>query len=248
MQWMDGARSDAYAGPGNGAKVLGRERASESMANACPARPAFLSIVASIAGLASIVLQARAEEAPRVMIAAIGSEDARPPYRQHPSISTGYDVWRLAQNGDRGNPDIAADRGTILVAIKPSMPEGAEAEIAKHYGLEIDRQVKFGTLELRLISFRVPASRDVNALLDQLRGDPRVSSAQHNFAYRPKVPPAAEAHVRARRDLQRQRSLAHGPSLAAKPVEMKDSLPKGTARSVPRQGQIAAADVLAGGL
>ena len=72
---------------------------------------------------------------------------------------------------------------TILAQFPLSALESVEENVAKQHGLELVRRFTIGSLNKRIVVFRVPDARAVADVVDVLKSDPHVDSAQANFRY-----------------------------------------------------------------
>ncbi|NJO22026.1 MAG: hypothetical protein HC868_02585 [Sphingomonadales bacterium] len=194
----------------------------------------------------------------RLRVAAIGNGDAsmaQPPTKR--DAASMRDLWQLVQNTttDQGGPvEVAADAATILAALHASAPESAEEELAKQHGLEIVRRVTLSNLDMRIVTYKVRDSSASAEIVQRLRADPRVSSAQVNIAYSAVEPDETKvSRSEPPRDAVKQPASAskRTPTRSASAdVVGQSPRPKAASEraSMRNPVRVTAADVLAGGL
>lgn len=194
----------------------------------------------------------------RLRVAAIGNGDV--PMALQPTqrnAGSTRDLWQLVQNTttDQGGPvEIAADAATILAALHASAPESTEEELAKQHGLDIVRRVTLSSLDLRVITYKVRDSSASAEIVQRLRADPRVSSAQANVVYRAVEPDETKvSRSEPPRDAVKQPAAAgkRTPTRSASADGVRQSPgPKAASERVSMHSpvRVTAADVLAGGL
>ena len=82
-----------------------------------------------------------------------------------------------------GAPMAAANQGIIITQLAPKAPEGSEDEVGEVHGLELLDWRTLASLEMRIARYRVPRSKPVQSVLEQLRKDHRVISAEVSVQY-----------------------------------------------------------------
>jgi hypothetical protein len=209
-----------------------------------------------LAVLGQTVQAADPQSGTRVRVAAIG-DAAAPRQAAQRDAASARDLWQLVQNTtaeDQGSPVTTEHRATILAAFHASAPESTEEELAKQHGLEIVRRLTLSSLDLRVVTYKL-RDGSVSEIVERLRTDPRVSSAQANVAYRSIDPDEAKvSRSEPPRDAVKQPAQApkRAPTRSASAnVERQPPVPKATSEHVPMRGGLVtatAADVLAGGL
>lgn len=217
-------------------------------------------IGAALALLASSAHAADPQSVTNVRVAAVGTGDASS--SQRPTRQSTHDIWQLVQNTAGGQSEAAqsaADAATILAAFAASAPESVEEDLAKQHGLEIIKRVTLSSLDLRIVTYRAREGDAAAAVVQRLRVDPRVSSAQVNVAYRAIDPVETEVSVSGHPRNLAQRD-AKQPMPAAKRVPARSAAieaagqqpkPKAASERLSMHGgsvKVTAADVLAGGL
>lgn len=132
-------------------------------------------------------------------------------------------------------------RESVLVSFTLSAPEGVEDEVAKEHNLELVSKLPLPTLGMRVVRYAVPDARPIATVLERLRADQRVSSAQVNVQYRqiePNAPDTVVGSVPIPQEAGPRKSAARKSI-----VRREASLSEGR-----RPARIAVGDVLAGGL
>lgn len=192
----------------------------------------------------------------RLRVAAIGEAITSQRPAQRDAAGT-REFWQLVQETttDQGGPvQVAADAATILTAFHASAPESTEEELARQHGLEIVRRVTLSSLDLRVVTYKLRDSSISAEILERLRADPRVSSAQANVAYRAIEPDEAKVSgselapntIKQRTAGKRMPTRSASADSAGKPARPKAASERLSMRSGPVTAT--AADVLAGGL
>ena len=192
----------------------------------------------------------------RLRVAAIGEAITSQRPAQRDAAGT-REFWQLVQETttDQGGPvQVAADAATILTAFHASAPESTEEELARQHGLEIVRRVTLSSLDLRVVTYKLRDSSISAEILERLRADPRVSSAQANVAYRAIEPDEAKVSgselapntIKQRTAGKRMTTRSASADIAGKPARPKAASERLSMRSGPVTAT--AADVLAGGL
>jgi hypothetical protein len=193
----------------------------------------------------------------RLRVAAIGEAITSQRPAQRDAAGT-RELWQLVQETttDQGGPvQVAADAATILTAFHASAPENTEEELAREHGLEIVRRVTLSSLDLRIVTYKLRDSSISAEILERLRADPRVSSAQANVAYRAIEPDEAKVSgselapntIKQRTAGKRMPTRSASADIAGKPARPKAASER---LSIRNGGPVTAtaADVLAGGL
>ncbi len=196
----------------------------------------------------------------RLRVAAIGNGDVSVAQQTTPRNAESTrerDLWQLVQNTttDQGVPvEVAAGAATILAALHASAPESTEEELAKQHGLEIVRRATLSTLDLRVVTYKVRGHSDSAEIVQRLRADSRVSTAQANVAYRAVEPEETKvSRSEPPRDAVKQPTSA-GKRTPTRSVNAnvvgQPPRPKATPERVSTRSpvRVTAADVLAGGL
>lgn len=220
-------------------------------------------IGAALTLLASSAHATDPQSVPKVRVAAVGAGDASPSQRptRHDPEST-RDIWQLVQSTateQGGTPQAVSDPATVLAAFAASTPESVEEELAKQHGLEIVKRVTLSSLDLRIVTYRAREGDDAGTIVQRLRADPRVSSAQANVAYRAIEPVETEVSVaehprnKAQRDANRSAPVTKRAPARSASVDVAGQPPKSRTVSerIPMHSgrvKVTAADVLAGGL
>ncbi len=219
-----------------------------------------VSLVAAgaiLAVLGQTVDAADPQSGARVRVAAIG-DAAAPRQAARGDAAGARDLWQLVQNTtaqDQGGAVQAAEHtATILAAFHASAPESTEEELARQHGLEIVRRLTLSSLDLRVVTYKL-RDGSVSEIVERLRADPRVSSAQTNVAYRGIEPDEAKvSKSEPPRDTVKQpAAAARRASTRSASANVAGQPPKSKATSahVSMRGGLVtatAADVLAGGL
>lgn len=194
--------------------------------------------------------------AARLRLAAVSTsqESSRPALRD---AERTHDAWRLVQSTATG-PEGAADRTTILAAFASATPESVEEELAQQHGLEIVKRVTLSSLDLRVVTYRTRDGHATAVLVQRLRADPRVNSAQVNMAYRPVDPDETEVSVSENPRIVGRRGAKASAPVAKRAAESRPATldtagqqpkPKLASNRISmRRANVTAADVLAGGL
>lgn len=221
--------------------------------------------VSSVAGAAFVLLAGAVHAADpqsptRMRVAAVGDAGVSP--EQRPSQrDTGRDIWRLVQNAatEQGSSSLQtpAEPASILAAFHASAPESTEEEVAMQHGLDIVRRMTLPSLDLRVVTYRARAGSNPAEIVQRLRADQRVSSAQINVAYRA-VEPDDTKVGRAEPPLntakEARQSASGGKRAGTKPASTdiaEQSVPRSKSARISMHGgpvRATAADVLAGGL
>jgi hypothetical protein len=206
--------------------------------------------LAFVLGFATSCLAQTADPRTRTVVAAVGDDVVRAPYRS-PVRETADDAWRSAQTVTHTAADGQSTLGTVLVSIAAHASEDTDADIAKQHNLEIVKRTTIQSLSIRIISYRLRDSQDMAAVLQHLRADPRVANAQSNVAYYMKTPEQAagiaEKSRRSRKASDQPASSA--PRAAPGPTRSAERLiQEPGAHVTPRASRISAAEVLTGGL
>ncbi len=193
----------------------------------------------------------------RLRVAAIG-DVATPPRPAHRDAADTRDLWRLVQNTttDQGGPvPAAADTATILAAFQASAPESTEEELARQHGLDIVRRLTLSSLNLRVVTYKLRDSKASAEVVERLRADPRVSSAQANVAYRAfETDEAKVSRSEPPRGTVRQPAAGKRTPTGSASADAADKSPgpKAASGHISMRGSgpvtATAADVLAGGL
>jgi subtilisin family serine protease len=71
----------------------------------------------------------------------------------------------------------------ILAAVSLAAPPGIEGEIAQRYGLQRLEAWPINLLAQRLVRYRIPDGRAVDAVLAAMQGDAQITASQPNFLY-----------------------------------------------------------------
>ena len=217
----------------------------------------------ALAGTALVLLAGAvhaADPSPtRVRVAAVGDDGVSP--EQRPSQrDAGRSIWQLVQNAvteQDGSPQTPAETASILAAFHASAPESTEEEVATQHGLDIVRRMTLPSLELRVVTYRARAGSNPAEIVQRLRADQRVSSAQINVAYRA-VEPDDTKVSRSEPPLntlkEARQSAPGGKRAGTRPVSAdiaEQSVPRSKSARISMHGgpvRATAADVLAGGL
>lgn len=201
------------------------------------------STTSSLAQTADLNTQAR------TVLAAVSDDVERAPYRSQQNSATD-DVWRLAQIETHTTADGQSTLGTVLVSIAAHASEGTDTDIAKEHNLEIVKRTTIQSLSVRIISYRLRQAQELSTVLQRLRADPRVSSAQANIAYHLKSPEqAAGIAEKSRRATPRKAQAGDQPSALAPRAKSTERLTQDPGpRITLRANRISAAEVLTGGL
>jgi hypothetical protein len=212
-------------------------------------------IGAALTLLASSAHATDPQSAANVRVAAVGTGDASPAQRptRHDPEST-RDIWQLVQNTatqQGGTTQSAVDPATILAAFAASTPESVEEELATQHDLEIVKRMTLSSLDLRIVTYRAREG-DAVAIVQRLRADPRVSSAQANVAYRAIEPVETDFKVseHPRKPSVPVTKRAPARSAGAVVVGQPPKFKTASERTSMHNGRVkvTAADVLAGGL
>jgi len=171
------------------------------------------------------------------------------------------DVWLLVQSAPPSGLAVGSSEEALAV-FPASAPESLDEEVAKAHGLEVVGRSTISSVGLRLVRYRIPDARALSTVVDRLKADPRVETAQANFSYglsehkaRPievskPSEPAVAPHQRGKDD-SRAASLASvepGPKqkLARRKASGRSESPRAIKRLSSRVGGVG--DVLLGGL
>lgn len=181
-----------------------------------------------------------------VRVAALGDAAPLPSRGPHRTI----DALQLAQSLALPNPEEPPQEDLVIVAIDASQPDNLEEAIATEHKLEITRRLTMTSIGLRIVSYRrLLDAQPVAAIIERLRADGRITSAQLNVAYRPlPAEPTRVTNV----PLE-QRPAPNVPKEHQKPTAPRSSgkaAPARTAQDTARSATapVRIADVLAGGL
>ncbi len=149
-----------------------------------------------------------------------------------------------------GAPVATANEQIIITQLAVEAPEGSEDDVGEFYGLELLDWSMLTSLEMRIARYRVPRSRPVQSVLEQLRKDHRVVSAEVSVQYaHPSAPSkddseatvaSAPAQASRRRTASTERAT---PPPRASGRDRVASVPTPPPRRVDPAG-----DILAGGL
>jgi hypothetical protein len=149
-----------------------------------------------------------------------------------------------------GTPVATANEQIIITQLAVEAPEGSEDDVGEFYGLELLDWSMLTSLEMRIARYRVPRSRPVQSVLEQLRKDHRVVSAEVSVQYaHPSAPSkddseatvaSAPAQASGRRTASTERAT---PPPRASGRDRVASVPTPPPRRVDPAG-----DILAGGL
>lgn len=104
-----------------------------------------------------------------------------------PTIGTFFDadeVWRLASTASPTRAERQVDGEIILVGFALTAPDSIDDDIAKLHDLVKVKRMVMPSLDLRVVSYRIRSESSVTSVLDRLRADHRISSAQADVAYR----------------------------------------------------------------
>jgi hypothetical protein len=140
---------------------------------------------------------------------------------RHDERKAGSDagIWLLVQNALPATAEGSVG-DTVLAAFPLSAPDSVEEEVAKEYKLElVDRQT-LPSLGLRIARYRVPDLRSLATVVDRLRADERVNSAQATVQYRRLDPSVPETEVSGLKKLPgvREADDKRSPSVASQSV------------------------------
>jgi hypothetical protein len=89
----------------------------------------------------------------------------------------------MADAPRKAMPVATANEQIIITQFAVEAPEGSEDEIGEFYGLELLDWSTLTSLEMRIARYRVPRSKPVQSVLEQLRKDHRVVSAEVSVQY-----------------------------------------------------------------
>lgn len=196
-------------------------------------------------------------------VAAVSGSDAQ---ARQPTKRGAYeerDLWQLVQSSATPVIEGSANEANIVAAFAESAPEGIEEEIARELDLKIVKRMVMSNLGLRVVGYRMRDTTAMSSVLERMRGDPRISSAQANVVYRQVPPPTPDAEVRTlaqpniKPSLEQQESRQQRlsgvqppqgkPRAAASAAGRSESANTSQAPAA-RVERTAAADVLTGGL
>jgi hypothetical protein len=196
----------------------------------------------------------------RIRVAAAG-DGGMPPYQRPAQGDVGRDIWQLVQNtatDQDSSAQVPVDAATILAAFHASAPESTEEELAKQHGLEIVRRMTLPSLNLRVVTYRARDGSNPAEVVQRLRADQRVSSAQMNVAYRAVEPDdtkvsRSEPPLNATKEAKQPAPVGKRAATRSASANAAGQLPRSTAateRVSMHSGLVraTAADVLAGGL
>jgi hypothetical protein len=148
-------------------------------------------------GLAGIGPSVRADEAragppPLARLAAVGSEAVGSEAvgsRHEPRDTVDAIDLRLllAQGASVVAADPASSASIVLASFDLTTPHQAEADIARELGLVLVDWKEHPGLGFRVVRFRIPDGRPIAPLIERLRADRRVRSAQTSVPYRPAI-------------------------------------------------------------
>ena len=93
------------------------------------------------------------------------------------------DLWLLVQSAQSRTPSATPHEELVLAAFPSSASESLDEEVAKTHGLEIAGRNTMSSLGLRLVRYRIPDGRSLSNVVERLKADPRVESAQANVRY-----------------------------------------------------------------
>jgi len=183
----------------------------------------------------------------QVKIAAAARDPLPPPGRRE---AGGALDGLFAQSAPANSAGASSAEDTVLALFPLDAREGIEAEVANAHRLELvgKPMVAFG---LRLARYRIPDARPIAAIVDRLRADARVQSAQINVRYRSpdQEPPATAANNAAPTRARAAERPAERKYRPAGPKAGQPERGKALARPLPSPSQTASVgDVLAGGL
>lgn len=193
-----------------------------------------------------------------VRLAAIGSPSS--PSAQH-RPQRPIDVLQLVQAQAPNGIEGLASEDLIIVAVDASKPESLDEEIAREHKLEIVGRLVMSSVGLRVISYRPADAQPTDKLIERLRADSRITSAQENVAYQAIAPATTPDRLTSVKPPEtRSGKVEHGtrrksavpgesggtaaPSIASKP----ETPVRPSRRPSVQVGRLVAADVLAGGL
>ena len=138
-----------------------------------------------------------------------------------PTFNSYGDIWRLVHSAHPPRGEGQADRETILATFASTTPESTDDDIAKEHELVlVDRRV-MPSLSLRVVSYRVRGDASVASVIERLRADQRISSAQADVVYRPvemKRAEAFEGPTRERASARQATHLASAPEPSRSPA------------------------------
>ena len=119
-----------------------------------------------------------------VRLAAVSSGAPLLPHRPQGAI----DALRLVQHLAPDSTAALASEDLIIVAVDASTPESLDEEIAREHKLDLVRRLVMSGVGLRVLSYRSVEAQPLAEILERLRADSRITSAQGNVAYRPLEP------------------------------------------------------------
>jgi hypothetical protein len=142
----------------------------------------------------------------------------------------------------------------IIVAVDASNLESLDEEIAQTHKLQLVRRLVMSAVGLRIISYRAVDPQPFAELIERLRADSRITSAQLNVVYRP-VPPAEPGKrltstppERREHDAPRKRQSSTEPRSSSRAASVGAAYRQEAAKTGEVPPMRIAADVLAGGL
>lgn len=196
---------------------------------------------------------ARASDAtpvPLTRMAAAPSMSAPSPEGSRGRARGDVDLWLLVQTAPANTVGGPPRTETVLAAFPDTAPESLDEDVAKAHGLELVERRVDSALGLRIARYRIPDTRPVDAVVDRLKADPRVASAQPNVRYALPERGVREMEVnRGSRDGEneprRTAVAAAAPKAPAASVAEAPKRPRVAQQQLPRGG---VGDVLAGGL
>ena len=153
-----------------------------------------------------------------------------------------------------GAPGEQTHEELIIVAVDASNPESLDEEIAQTHKLQLVRRLVMSAVGLRIISYRAVDPQPFAELIERLRADSRITSAQLNVVYRP-VPPAEPGKrltstppERREHDAPRKRQSSTEPRSSSRAASVGAAYRQEAAKTGDVLPMRIAADVLAGGL
>jgi hypothetical protein len=200
--------------------------------------------IVSACALAGSVRASDLQTKAPLRVAALG--DAAPLPSRGPQRA--IDALQLAQSLALPNPEEPLQEDLVIVAIDASQPDSLAEAIATEHKLEITRRLAMTSIGMRIISYRrLLDAQPIAAILERLRADDRVTSAQINVAYRPlPAEPTRVTNVppEQRPAPNKERQKPAGPRSSGKAALASTAQDAARSATVPMR----IADVLAGGL
>ena len=141
---------------------------------------------------------------------------------------------RLAAGAERAIPIARRKRarGTRPCRVSVLGPESLDEEVAKAHGLEIVGRNTMSSLGLRLVRYRIPDGRSLSSVVERLKADPRVESAQANVRYA--LP--EQQHDRSRRAGPASRRSRHTTGKDGnRPASLASARPEPKQKAAPRK-------------